>query len=41
MPVTTAYMEVNRAIVNIINGMVYMISKTGYQNIDFEDVKTA
>jgi cell division protein FtsZ len=39
MQVKDAYMAVNRALVNIINGMVNMIAMTGIQNIDFEDVK--
>jgi len=36
-----AYSEVNRALINIISGIVKMITVTGDQNIDFEDVKTA
>jgi len=36
-----AYAEVNKALINIINGIVKMITLTGVQNIDFEDVRTA
>lgn len=35
-----AYREVNRVIANIIRGVIYVITETGTQNIDFEDVKT-
>lgn len=35
-----AYSEVNRVIANIIRGVIYVITETGTQNIDFEDVKT-
>ncbi len=36
-----AYHEVNKSIVNVLNGLVNMITKPGMQNIDFEDVKSA
>src|SRR5208283_310169 len=36
-----AYAEVNKALINIINGIVKMITLTGVQNMDFEDVRTA
>ncbi|MCE5301365.1 MAG: cell division protein FtsZ [Spirochaetia bacterium] len=39
MTVPEAYKEVNKKMIEIINGIVTMISKTGLQNIDFEDVK--
>jgi len=35
-----AYREINKVLINIINGIVDMITKAGDQNIDFEDVKT-
>jgi len=36
-----AYHEVNKSIVNVLNGLVNMITKPGMQNIDFEDVRSA
>ncbi len=41
LPVMEAYKEINKVLINIINGLVEMISRPGEQNIDFEDVKTA
>jgi cell division protein FtsZ len=35
-----SYREANKVLINIINGIVTMVGKTGMQNIDFEDVKT-
>ena len=41
MSIPDAYKEVNRALIETVNGIVNMIVITGMQNIDFEDVKTA
>lgn len=41
MTLPQAYKEANRALINIVNGIVSMIAKSGMQNIDFEDVKAA
>ena len=40
MNVIEAYREINKALIRVINGLVRMITRTGIQNIDFEDVKT-
>ncbi|MFP4465563.1 MAG: cell division protein FtsZ [Candidatus Goldiibacteriota bacterium] len=40
MNVIEAYREINKALIRVINGLVQMITMTGIQNIDFEDVKT-
>jgi cell division protein FtsZ len=34
-----SYREANKVLINIINGIVTMVGKTGMQNIDFQDVK--
>lgn len=39
MTLPQAYKEANRALINIVDGIVSMIAKPGMQNIDFEDVK--
>jgi cell division protein FtsZ len=37
--VPQAYKEANKVLINIVNGIIAMITMPGLQNIDFEDVK--